>query len=104
MNSILLSDVHEDFKIKDLDFVNWIIEHQYILNPKHLPKIHHIIYVEQIISGIGVQTDYELFEMYLKAWKDSGKLKYSYNIELDCIDYFIEGILSFRKYDFGCIV
>jgi len=103
-NSVLISDIPEDFNLKDLDFVNWLIKHQYILNPEHKPRFRHIIYIEQIISGIGVQTDYELFEMYIKAWKDTGKLRAVYNKDLDCIEYYIENILSFRKYDFGCIV
>ena len=93
----------DDFNIKDLDFVYWLIKNNTILNPHHIPRVRHISYIEQIINGIGIQTDQELFDQYLDVWRRSGRLKAAYDKDLDCIAYFIDDILCFRKYDFGCI-
>jgi len=89
---------------KKYDFVLWLCENYQYLDSKRKPKIKHLVYIEQLINGVGVQTDLELFELYMKAWKGSDRLKYFYNPDLDCIDYCIDNCLMFRKYDYGCIV
>lgn len=99
----ITSDNPEDFNIKDLDFVYWLIKNNTILNPQHIPQVRHITYIEQCINGIGIQVDRELFEQYLDVWRKSKRLSCKYNKDLDCIDYYIDEFVCFRKYDFGCI-
>jgi len=42
---------------KKYDFVLWLCENYQYLDPKRKPKIKHLVYIEQLINGVGVQTD-----------------------------------------------
>lgn len=85
------------------DYINWLCQNYRYLDEKRKPRIKHIVYIEQLINGVGVQTDKDLFEQYLDVWRKSKRLKYYYNKDLDCTEYVIDGFIAFRKYDYGCI-
>lgn len=92
--------------VKKFDYVCWLCEHYKDLNPDRKPKVRHLVYIEQLVNGVGVQTDKELFEEYIKVYTKPTVypgFKYYYNKDLDCIEYVIDNFIAFRKYDYGCI-
>lgn len=92
--------------LKKFDYVLWLSENYSKLDCNKKPLIKHIVYIENLVNGVGVQTDKELFEEYLKVYTKPTVyqgFKYYYNKELDCIEYVIDDFIAFRKYDYGCI-